>query len=106
MTMRILFITGALAGLVAASSAAARSPVRVDTNRGSARVSYADLNLGSAAGVERLKLRSRLAASILCGRSDARDPAQRISAQACLERAMANADSQIGQAADSFARRR
>jgi UrcA family protein len=106
MTMRILFITGALAGLVAASPAAAWSPVRVDADRGSARVSYADLNLGSAEGVERLKLRSRLAASILCGKNDGRDPVQRINAQACLERAMADADNQIGQAADSYALRR
>jgi UrcA family protein len=105
MTIRILFITGALAGLVAASSAAAQSPIRVDTDRASARVSYADLNLESAEGVERLKLRTRSAASILCGKSDARDLAQRTSVQACLERAMADADGQIGQAAKSFAQR-
>jgi UrcA family protein len=91
-----------IAGLVAltvATATAAAPPIVVEgQQQPTATVSYADLDLGSAAGRARLDSRIRRAAKSLCLDEGVRDLADRLDQKSCLSFAVASARPQIEQA--------
>ena len=101
--MRTLFIT-ALFAAVAAPPATAQPSIVVDSKLGSARVSYADLNLSNPQGVETLRYRVRSAATSLCAEGGAHDVSRQSRNQACFKAAMADADRQVAQAVAFYGR--
>jgi len=65
--------TPAFVGALAASLVLAGSALANPVAAPSVRVSYADLNLATAAGVAKLHSRLRAASESLCGQADSRD---------------------------------
>lgn len=91
-------ITG-LAALILAATASAAPPIVVEgQQQPTATVSYADLDLDTAAGRARLDSRIRRAAKSLCLDEAVRDLADRLDQKACLSFAVASARPQIEQA--------
>ncbi len=91
-------ITG-LAALTLAAAASAAPPIVVEgQQQPTATVSYADLDLGTAAGRARLDSRIRRAAKHLCLDEGVRDLADRLEQKSCLNFAVASARPQIEQA--------
>jgi UrcA family protein len=87
----------ALTGLMA-TTAAAQTRVVVEGNAPAAQVSYADLNLETAAGLKALNGRVREAADRLCLDHDVRDMARSMLGHACRQIALESAQSQIRRA--------
>lgn len=80
------------ASLAFAGSAAVAAPQTVTRE---ATVNYADLNLESPAGVERLYTRIRSAARQVCGAAEHRDFAARNAVRSCRSAAVANAVAKV-----------
>ena len=76
----LALIAATAAGLAVAASASATG---IDAPA-SQRVSYADLDLRTNAGVDRLYARLRLAAADVCGRADFRDLKAKRAENACV----------------------
>jgi UrcA family protein len=94
----VVKITG-IAALTLAAAAPAAPPIVVEgQQQPTATVSYADLDLGSAAGRARLDNRIRQAAKRLCIDDRVRDLADRLDQKSCLSFAVASARPQIEQA--------
>jgi UrcA family protein len=88
-----------LAALTLAAAAPAAPPIVVEgETQPTATISYADLDLGTAAGRARLDSRIRRAAKQLCLDEGVRDLADRLNQKACLNFAVASARPQIEQA--------
>jgi UrcA family protein len=88
-----------LAALTVATAARAAPPIVVEgESQPTATVSYADLDLDTAAGRARLDSRIRRAAKSLCLDEAVRDLADRLDQKACLSFAVASARPQIEQA--------
>ena len=85
----------ALAAMLAAASASAEAPVTIVGGQPSVRVSYADLDLASAAGRKALEGRVQRAASRLCVDNGVRDLERRMGGRDCIARAVASAAPQI-----------
>lgn len=87
-----------IAGLaLLATTAAAADPITV-TGRDSVRVSYADLNLASGAGLATLEGRVRRAAKKLCVDHRVEDLGREMAGRACVAAALDSARPQIEQA--------
>jgi UrcA family protein len=87
------------AALGLAAAAPAAPPIVVEGEaQPTATISYADLDLGTAAGRARLDSRIRRAAKHLCLDEGVRDLADRLNQKACLNFAVAGARPQIEQA--------
>jgi UrcA family protein len=67
-----------------------------------AHVSYADLNLGTQAGMQRLETRVRRAASMLCLESQVRELPRVMAGRNCFNTAMTRAESDMQRAASDF----
>lgn len=101
--MKTIFTHAALAaaaivaaGLnVAAPASAQGAPRAASAPLGSAAVTHADLNLGSAAGVARLEARVRRAAEGLCGDPGVRPLHFAAKSRDCIDQAVADAQPQL-----------
>ena len=78
-----------------AAHASAHSAVAAANPDTAVRVSYADLDLGRAAGRAELDARLKAAAAEVCGTPDIRELGQVARASACTERALAGAHAQL-----------
>ena len=97
--MKSLINIAGLAFLTVAAAAPAAPPIVVEGEaQPTATVSYADLDLGTAAGRSRLDSRIRRAAKHLCLDEGVRDLADRLDQKSCLNFAVASARPQIEQA--------
>jgi len=92
----IALIATAAAGLAVATSAFAAGTETVPTQR----VSYADLDLRTSAGVDRLYSRLRGAAEDVCGRADFRNLKAKRAENACIAGAVSNAVKAVENAGD------
>lgn len=99
--MRTIPLTAALLVLTTASPGIAQPPIVVEGSAPTARVSYADLNLASPAGVERLRSRVRRAAEGLCLEGARTDLARAKAEHKCFSTAVASAQGQIDDAVRS-----
>jgi len=96
----------ALAILAAAGTAAAQPPV-ADPDVPTTVVSFADLDIGSAAGVRTLNARVYRAASKLCMQGGSKSLELQLAERRCMSTALASAKSGIEKArAEHFARMR
>ena len=92
-------LTVALAGIaLIAGPAIAQDPVVVEGGAPTARVSYADLDLGSASGIATLNGRIHRAASRLCFEDGRTDIATRLNWTSCYKGALAQAKVQVDRA--------
>jgi UrcA family protein len=97
--MKTLVQIASVIALTFAAGAAAAPPIVVEgEQQPTASVSYADLDLGTAAGRARLDSRIRRAAKHLCLDEGVRDLADRLDQKSCLNFAVASARPQIEQA--------
>jgi UrcA family protein len=87
----IALFTAGLAGLMLASSSFAGGGAATPGDAPSVRVSFADLDLGKDAGVERLYTRLRRAAGSVCGAADIHDMRRAARQHACVARALGDA---------------
>ena len=84
-----------IAAVAASGSAAGQEPITVVVGVPTARVSFADLNIHTAAGQARLEQRVRSAASDLCLDRNVRDMDRVMAGQGCLSSAIASGHTQI-----------
>ena len=84
------FISAALAAALLAGTASAQTSTRT--------VSYADLDLASAAGAKALQTRVRSAAKSVCDVSAARDLASVAASNRCFDSAVEKAQTEMQQA--------
>ena len=89
MMTKFLMLPAALVATLLAGSASA-APVQKS-------VSYADLNLASAAGARSLQVRVRNAAKQVCGISTARELAVTAAADRCYDAAIGGASTRVQQ---------
>ena len=82
-----------------AATLAAGTPARADDTH-SARVTYADLNLASPAGEQKLQHRVSFAARSVCDTDDVSDPEMTSAIQHCRVAAVASAQPAIRQAVE------
>lgn len=81
--------------LAVSAPAYAQQPITVEANPPTVTVSFADLNLHSAAGQTRLQSRVRDAAETLCMDRSVRDIGRTAAGLNCLGRAIASAQPQV-----------
>ena len=91
MKLNTLAIAAAAAASLFVAGSALANPLAAPT----VRVSYADLNLATPAGVARLHSRLRAAATSLCGEADFRDLTRVTLENACVARTLAGALEQV-----------
>lgn len=95
-------IVGAAALAVVPVSAEPPVTVTADTGLPTARVSFGDLNLGSASGLAALHRRVRHAAQILCGKADSSQLKRLARKKRCVGEAIGGAQTQIARAVADF----
>jgi UrcA family protein len=107
--LRLALSTIAAAALALGTAVAATSPVLArepGPAAPAARVVYADLNLGTAAGIARLNARVRAAAERLCATGGIETLDTRLDILACRGRTIAAAAPKVRRAIDRFAAER
>ncbi len=77
--------------LLAASALAISTPALADTNTNAKLVGHEDLDLSSATGQQRLKVRVKQAAKQVCGSPRAMTLRERLDQSACEAKALASA---------------
>jgi UrcA family protein len=95
MTKPFMILTAALT-LATAAQAASPQDITVE-GAPSARVSFADLNLGSIAGRQQLTRRIESAATTLCVESVVQPVAAKMDQARCYRRAVSSGDVQMSQ---------
>lgn len=99
--MRTTSLITALLAVAAASPVCAEKPIVVEADAPTAHVSYADLNLGSTAGMKVLQARIRHAAQALCVESSRTDVTRALQEKKCFNSALASAEIQVEAASRS-----
>lgn len=104
--MHVPTIAAALLTVIASSPALAEQPIIVTQALETRRVSFADLDLATNAGVDTLYHRVSAAASVVCDDGPGLDFVRQIRERRCFDTAMTGASVQLGRAvADALERR-
>ena len=99
--MKKLSILTVAAAAFASTSASAMDPITIVGGVPTIHVSYADLNLATAAGRDRLDQRVRQAANQLCVDNAVRDIDRALAGRTCVSDAISSADAQVRMAGKS-----